>query len=314
MSRDNLEKMISVSRGIRADIHDETRTEIEGLKNRNSKKSDNLKMTKRGKAMLTAFLVSVTGWIGVGQLKEYKYQKDIDKYNESVLMLVPPENLKFNEEDKMKSVRYLSAVDKYLNGDLDENEEKQCEDIIYNTVVTGDAIELEEKVMARQLDIAKKLGDAKSIDEHDSKDTELTFYNNVGEDNGFRISGVTGEYYPVEGLRIFENDVPKNLINSAKDCIKYGDMNWSNMDRDECVEVGIQIAQNTETLMNEHYIITDKGIERINNKDFKELAEEYNEKEKEKSEKQRESIYNKYGVSVEKMSDIINTDDDVPEL
>ncbi len=310
MSMDNLEKMISVSKGIRADIHDKTRNEIEGTNIRNEKKSRELKMTKKGKAVVTAFLVSVAGWIGVGQLKDYKYQKDIDKYNESVLMVVPPENLKFDDKEKEESVEYLSAVFSYLNDELTENEIEERKETIDKYVRTGKAIEIEEKVMSRQLDLAKKMGDAEAIEKNNSKETELIFYNNIDDNKGFRISGVQGEYYPIEGIRIFENDVPNNLIESAKDCIKYDDMNWGSLDKDERVQVGIEIAEHTETLMNEHYIITDKGIERINNDDFKNLAKKYNEIEKEKSEKQREDIYEKYGISVEKMSDELHIDDE----
>ncbi len=309
MSRDNLEKMISVSKGIRADIHDETRAEINGENKQKHRKSNKVKMTQRGKAVAAAFLVSVAGWIGVGHVKEYKYQKNIDKYNEDTLMIVPPTNLQFDEKEKEESIEYLSSVFSYLNDDLSDIEKEERTDIIERYVSSGKAIELEEKVMARKLDIAKKLGDAKNIDRSNSKETEIIFYNTYEEGKSFRISGVSEEHYKIEGLRIFENDVPDNLIEAAKDCIKYKNKDWGFADKDECVQVGIQIAKNTETMMNEHYIITDDGIERINNDDFKDLVEEYNVEADKKTAKEREDFYNEYGYVGKKVSNAIEIDE-----
>ncbi len=309
MNRDNLEKMISVSKGIRADIHDETRAEINGDNKTKHRKTNKVKMTTKGKAVATAFLVSIAGWIGVGHVKEYKYQKAIDKYNEETLMIVPPKNLKLEEEEQKKSVEYLSAVFSYLNDDLTESEKEERTEIIDKYVCSGEAIELEEKVMARQLDIAKKLGDAKHIDRDDLKETKLKFYNSHEYGKEFTISGVSTEHYKVQGLQIFENDVPDNLIQAAKDCINYRNRDWGFVDKEERVEVGIQIAKNTETMMNEHYVITDDGIERINNSDFKDLVEEYNDKADKKTAKQREEFYNEYGFVGEKVSNRIEIDE-----
>lgn len=291
------EKMISASKGIRAEIHDKTRKEIEitNQKNPNVKPNKTHNKLRKGRALATAFVLSISGWIGVGQVKDYKYQKDIDKHNDGTIMLVPPENFKFDKDEQREATEYLTAAFSYSRDDITESEKEKYADTIDEYVRTGKAIELEKNVMTRQLDIAKKIGDSKSIDGYDRQQTKLTFYNEPGEAKGFRISGVDGEYYQIEGVRIFENDVPKNLINSARDYYKYSDTNWGNMNRNERIEVGIQIAENTETLMNDHYVITKNGIERVNNKDFKQLAEEYNDKEKKKSAETRQKVYDEYG-------------------
>ena len=140
----NKEKMISSSKAIRAAIHDETRKEIESLRKVNprteTKKTHTL---KKKNAIATAFVLSISGWIGVGHVREFNYQRAIDKHNDGTIMLVPPENLNFEEEERKEAAEYLAAAFAYSESDISESEKEKYADTIDNYVKTGKAIRLE---------------------------------------------------------------------------------------------------------------------------------------------------------------------------
>lgn len=297
MNKFNQEYSKFESRAIRQMYFDNTQKEInEALKEKETNnKAQTSRKLKKGRALLTAFVISAAGWIGVGHVKEYKYQKDIDKYNENMLMLVPSDDLNMTKDDRDDATQYLTAVFEYQDNDISDEEKSNYENIIDGYVASGKAIKLEEQILTKKLDLAKKVSSYKAIDKkYDTQKTTLSFYDEPGDPDGFHISGVQGEAYPIEGWHIISNDVPDNLIKSAKDCMKYKNYDWGTMEKDERVEVGVKIGKHTETLLNEHYIINKKGIKRINSEDYQDLLEDYKKedakKTREREEKARKSV------------------------
>ena len=268
-------------------------------KEKRETKNNNRKITRN---LIIALGASGLLIIGAPIAKNVKYQRDIDKENAEFMTIVP-DNIKISEKEREDTKKYLKAVDDYLNNsEITWQQKSEAENIIVEFMVSDEGKKVAESVAYTKINQAKMYGDYEYFEYENGTDDVYWINDRVENEKGFRINGVDNSTYSTK-YQLFTKKIPKNLAALTEDILDYGD--WK--DKEQCIKDGINLGTDLETVMYEYYLLDEKGnINRVNEKDFDDKKEEYKEKIKEEDDKQREDIYEKYGIASVSYTEIEN--------
>ncbi len=267
---------------VKRDLHKPMKRKNRFEKPKKLKEQEKGRMRRLAALAGTIALLGYGGNVFVGVVKENNYQKQIDAdANKEYVTIIPKEyenNEKYGvtQEKREACKQYLEAVKICLDSkDSDTYDWKQISDaekIVIDYTYEGSALEMSKKIITAKIDKAILYGDWEMNKYYiDEKKDDVTYVNNI-EQTGFKINGIRSTY-STNKPNILTTDVPKNLKNLANDIIKYNRNNWK--DSKDCLKVGLEIGENLEKVLDDHYVLEKDGkIRRIDKDSYEELRKE----------------------------------------
>lgn len=241
-----------------------------------------LKEQQKGRMRRLAALAGTVALIGygsnvfIGAVKENNYQSKIDAMAKEEYVTTIPKEYEVSKEEREACKQYLEAVKICMDSkDSDTYNWKQISDaekVVIDYTYEGNAIKMSKKIITAKVDKAILYGDWEMnkyyVDEN--KDT-ITYIKNIDE-TGFRVNGIR-DTYSTDMPSILTTDVPKNLKNLANDIIEYNANKWKKPE--DCLKVGLEIGEDLEKVLDDHYVLEKDGkIRRIDKKAYEELRKQ----------------------------------------